>query len=204
MKELGRQRKNLKYDLKRQRYKRVLGSFAEGQGFADKRKRKAINRYLKLRRKGLKEAFGDGGREENESIQDNDNATGISINQSETELHHVTPSSPSKNGGKSSTEQILATEKTHSQAKMSFDRKRESHGNRYSNAQKAYQERMQKKQQKVQAIEEEKMKREAALENYKKKKLERNKKFNKKTKRGQPIMKHQIDFLLEKIKAQGD
>lgn len=89
-----------------------------GQGFADKRKRKAINRYLKLRRKGVKETFTDGGRERNESIQGDDNATGVSTNQSETELHHMTPSSPSKDGGNWHSKNTLATEKSHSQAKM--------------------------------------------------------------------------------------
>lgn len=44
-----------------------------------------------------------------------------------------------------------------------------------------------------------KMKKEEALQKYKKNKIEKFKKLNKKTKKGQPIMKDRIEMLLEKI-----
>ncbi|PIK48569.1 putative thyroid transcription factor 1-associated protein 26-like [Apostichopus japonicus] len=201
MKELGRQRKNLKDDLRRLKYKRVSGSLPEGQGYADKRKNAAVSRYRNLRRKVSKSKQIDKtaqsglGHNEVEKKEYSFGNNRVSIEQrqqvisEETDLHH---------GKKEVPKPSPAPEKKTTPA----ERRKEAH--RYSNAQKLYQEKELKKHQKKMAMQEERESRERALGNYKKKKLERNKRFNQRTKRGQPIMKHQIDFLLEKIKAQGD
>lgn len=50
-------------------------------------------------------------------------------------------------------------------------------------------------------IQEEREKRSKEIEQKKKAKIERNKQLSQKTKRGQPVMKNQIEFLLNKIQA---
>ncbi|KAH3882572.1 thyroid transcription factor 1-associated protein 26-like [Dreissena polymorpha] len=72
----------------------------------------------------------------------------------------------------------------------------------FSRALQESQLRKQRKEQKKQAFLERKQKREEAQAVYQKKKKETFKKICKRTSRGQPVMKNQIEYLLQKIERQ--
>ncbi|KAK5647357.1 hypothetical protein RI129_002249 [Pyrocoelia pectoralis] len=69
----------------------------------------------------------------------------------------------------------------------------------YKKAKSEFQRIQEEKKRKREEIIAKKSKREEALKQYKAKKLEKYKKLNQKTKKGQPIMKHRMQMLLEQI-----
>lgn len=69
----------------------------------------------------------------------------------------------------------------------------------YKKAHLEYQRIQDEKRQKKEELAKQKIEKAEALQQYKLKKLERYKKLHKKTKKGQPIMKHRMEMLLEQI-----
>lgn len=63
----------------------------------------------------------------------------------------------------------------------------------------AFKKKQEQKDHKIKAILKAKAEREEAIKKYKEKKFKKNKMLTKNTKKGQPIMKDRLEFLLEKI-----
>ncbi|XP_005103570.1 rRNA-processing protein fyv7 [Aplysia californica] len=138
-------------------FKTFFGNKKEGQGFADKRKKKAAYEYLKLLKKEKQQKIREG---------------------KEPEKHRP-----------------LAFLSPHGK-----DKGKKSHA--FSAAQKVAQKKQEerrKKQEEGQQVQQEK---ETALKAYKDRKREQHLKLCKKTSKGQPVMRHQMEVLLEKIKKQ--
>ncbi|KAH9496615.1 hypothetical protein Btru_009822 [Bulinus truncatus] len=138
-------------------FKPYFGSKKEGQGFADKRKRKAAYEYLKLLKKEKRQQGG----------------------QSHSKHHplpflHAPESSPGK--GK----------RIHA----------------FSVAERIARKKQEEKERHKQEVERIKSEKTAALSSYKEKKKRQHMKLCKKTSKGQPVMKYQMELLLEKIQKQ--
>ncbi|BFZ21246.1 hypothetical protein BsWGS_24285 [Bradybaena similaris] len=137
--------------------KSYVGSQKEGQGFADKRKRKAAYDYLKLLKKERQTAAKVEGKE------------------------------PPK----------------HKQLSFLQQRnKKEKQNHAFSTAEKFARKKQEEKDRKQQEIERISKEKETALASYKDRKKQQHLKLCKRTSRGQPVMRFQMEVLLDKIKKQ--
>jgi len=141
------------------KFKTFLGNKKEGQGFADKRKKKAAYEYLKLLKKEKTKDLKDG--------------------REPTQHRPVNLFSP--HHGKK------------------FQAKK---GHAFSVAEKVARKKKEEKQKKVQVAQNKKKETDEALGAYKTKKQEKYLKICKRTRNGQPVMRHQMEVLLDKIKKQ--
>ncbi|XP_061184762.1 thyroid transcription factor 1-associated protein 26-like [Saccostrea echinata] len=144
-------------------YKNFIGNKTEGQGFADKRKRKIQHEYRKLLKK-----------EKKSEVESTKHVSVLDELSEEEE----TPPDVSK---QKSTKKSIGT---------------------YSKAHHEYKQRKKEKERKKQEAKKNREAMDAAIEKYNKKKQSNYKLLCKRTSKGQPVMKHQIDYLLEKIKKQ--
>ncbi|XP_055872383.1 thyroid transcription factor 1-associated protein 26 homolog [Biomphalaria glabrata] len=134
--------------------KPFFGSKKEGQGFADKRKKKAAYEYLKLLRK--------------EKQQHNGQSL---VQHRRLRFPHSSKGTPDK--GK----------KPHA----------------FTVAEKIAKKKKEEKEKRRQEMEKRKSEKSAAMTSYKEKKKRLHKMRCKKTSKGQPVMKYQMELLLEKI-----
>ncbi|GFS18182.1 thyroid transcription factor 1-associated protein 26 [Elysia marginata] len=141
-------------------YKSFLGNKKEGQGFADKRKKKAAYDYLKLLKK-----------EKNSAAHSGD-----------TDAPKHRP-----------------LDFLRSQIKSPHQGKKK---HAFSVAEKIAKKKQEEKQGKKRKALQVKRDREAALKDYKDKKQKQHLKLCKRTSRGQPVMRHQMELLLDKIHRQ--
>ncbi|XP_022320903.2 thyroid transcription factor 1-associated protein 26 homolog [Crassostrea virginica] len=146
-------------------YKRFTGNKAEGQGFADKRKRKIQHEYNKLLKKEKKSTR---------------NAKHVSVLEELSEEEEVTLADKSVPKERSSLKAVGTYTKAHHE----------------------YKQRKKEKERKKREAKEKKQAVDKAIEKYHQKKQSNYKLLCKRTARGQPIMKHQMEYLLEKIKKQ--
>ncbi|XP_062572456.1 thyroid transcription factor 1-associated protein 26-like [Saccostrea cucullata] len=144
-------------------YKKFTGNKTEGQGFADKRKRKIQHEYWKLLKK------------EKKSKEENTKHVSVMDELSEEE------ESPPDVSKQKSTKKSIGT---------------------YSKAHHDFKQRKKEKQRKKQEAKKNREAMDAAIEKYNTRKQSNYKLLCKRTSKGQPVMKHQIDYLLEKIKKQ--
>ncbi|XP_052675799.1 thyroid transcription factor 1-associated protein 26-like [Crassostrea angulata] len=157
--------KRVERKLKEKNYKKFTGNKEEGQGFADRRKRKIEHEYRKMLKKEKKASAG--------------NAKHISV-LDELSEEEATSAGPTESKQRSSHKPVGTYSKAHheyKQTKMEKDRKKKE---------------ARKRKQAV----------DTALEKYQQKRQANYKLLCKRTSRGQPIMKHQMEYLLEKIKKQ--
>ncbi|XP_063399375.1 thyroid transcription factor 1-associated protein 26 homolog [Mytilus trossulus] len=157
--DLQKQREG-KRQLKAEQYKKFKGNKKEGQGFADKRKKKVQYEYLKMLRKEKKK-------------------------RERTALPHT------------SFEDTDMTEEKIGKEKKIED----SSSNTYSKSQKQFSKKKMDKEKKKKEVLKQKREIESALTKYKDKKSKQYKKLCKKTYKGQPVMKNQIEILLHKIQS---
>ncbi|KAK3799002.1 hypothetical protein RRG08_026974 [Elysia crispata] len=141
-------------------YKPFLGNKKEGQGFADKRKKKAAYEYLKLLKKEKQSAEYSG--------------------DTEAPKHR-------------SLDFLRSQIKSPQQGKKKHA---------FSAAEKIAKKRQEEKQTKKRKALQVKRERETALKDYKDKKQKQHLKLCKKTSRGQPVMRYQMELLLDKIHRQ--
>lgn len=157
--------KRVERKLKEKNYKKFTGNKEEGQGFADRRKRKIEHEYRKMLKKEKKASAG--------------NAKHISV-LDELSEEEATSTGRTESKQRSSHKPVGTYSKAHheyKQTKMEKDRKKKE---------------ARKRKQAV----------DTALEKYQQKRQANYKLLCKRTSRGQPIMKHQMEYLLEKIKKQ--
>ncbi|RUS73394.1 hypothetical protein EGW08_018833 [Elysia chlorotica] len=141
-------------------YKPFLGNKKEGQGFADKRKKKAAYEYLKLLKKEKQSAAHNGDTE----------------------------------APKHRTLDFL-----HSQTKSPRPGKKKS---AFTVAEKIAKKKQEEKQAKKKKALQSKRERDVALKDYKERKQQHHLKLCKKTSRGQPVMRYQMELLLDRIHKQ--
>ncbi|KAK7098862.1 thyroid transcription factor 1-associated protein 26 homolog [Littorina saxatilis] len=87
-----------------------------------------------------------------------------------------------------------------SPAKKKFEQKKQA--SRFSQAQWEHDKKAETKRQKYEEMTKRKQEKEEALQRYRTKKKDRFLKLCKRTSKGQPVMKHQMHFLLEKLEKQ--
>ncbi|XP_006814885.1 thyroid transcription factor 1-associated protein 26 homolog [Saccoglossus kowalevskii] len=163
-------------------YKQFIGNKEEGQGFADKRKRKIIYEYNKLKHKDRKQQWRELRKQQHLDETDKGSAS-LSFS------GHV---------------QKLDVESKQDEDNTQDDRPKgkRKRMNPFSKDQLEFKRQQEEKQKKMEEAQKIKEDREKALAEYKRKKKETHWKFSQKTKKGQPIMKYRIDHLLDQIQAQ--
>ncbi|XP_048778772.1 thyroid transcription factor 1-associated protein 26-like [Ostrea edulis] len=152
-------------EKKEKSYKKFTGNREEGQGFADKRKKKIEHEYRKLLRK--------------EKRSDNDRRKHVSVLEELSD--EATGSTDVTEAKQRSIQKPIGT---------------------YTKAHHEYKQRKKEKERKKKEALKKKQSIDTAMEKYNKKKQSDYKLLCKRTSRGQPVMKHQIEYLLEKIKKQ--
>ncbi|XP_077994965.1 uncharacterized protein LOC144448563 [Glandiceps talaboti] len=171
------QKGKVKRKWKYKHEKAFIGNKHEGQGYADRRKKKIMYEYRKLKKKERQELKHKGNVNNQQTYTQTDVTATKDPSSQITEQETI---------GGSHNEMKVKRKKTKPFVKeqLEFQRKQEEKETRIQEAQKQKDE-MDK-----------------ALKEYQRKKKENHRKFSKKTRRGQPIMKYRIEDLLEKIKKQ--
>ncbi|XP_067655170.1 thyroid transcription factor 1-associated protein 26 homolog [Haliotis asinina] len=146
--------------------KQFKGSKQEGEGFAEKRKKKMHYEYMKLLKKEMRQR----NLESQGSIIDAEEMVGNGAKKTEPRNYKV----QHKHQGK---------QHMFSEAQKQFQVKKESQ--------------LKLKKENLLRLEEQKK----AIDQYRSKRKKKHLMLCKKTHKGQPIMKHQINYLLEKIQA---
>ncbi|XP_033112818.1 thyroid transcription factor 1-associated protein 26 homolog isoform X1 [Anneissia japonica] len=163
-------------------FHKVFGNVHEGQGYADKRKRKIINQYRKIRKHMLKEK-----KESSQQMHDEKTDKTRTVKEE---------TSPKFKQPRKEAVSIIKEKKT-----KRTDGNRKSKLTRFSKVEMEFKQQKlikEKQAQEAQKIREEKK---AALDRYKSSKRARHKKLSQKSKKGQPIMKYHVEHLLKKIKS---
>nr|XP_054762194.1 thyroid transcription factor 1-associated protein 26 homolog [Lytechinus pictus] len=205
---------------------RIIGNVKEGQGYADKRKRRFLNNYQKLRRKQRLQA--ERRQSENETDTSDINLFEKNIQSASENINFVAKNENVERDSNSTSEHILVlkrskegtserTQKNHSDRnegeertganvvkKKRFKKRggKKNAKNRFSKAQAEFTEKRRVEEMRVQNLQQQQTERALALERYNKKKSEQHQKLKKKSRRGQPLMKYHMEVLLDKIKAQ--
>ncbi|XP_071501684.1 uncharacterized protein [Diadema antillarum] len=205
-------------------HKKVIGSVEEGQGYADKRKRKFINKYQKIRRKHKLQAErttsgGGGGKVDTNEIQLfhpsrlHDGKAGREVDEF-PDGNEVTEAEvpESKEGTSLGKERVRATTVESEEMPNSGGaenrrgyKKRGGKKNgksRFSKAQDEFNRKKKADQMRLETLRRQQEERTKALEKYRQSKAERHHKMSKRTAKGQPLMKFQMEVLLDKIKSQ--
>ncbi|XP_022105743.1 thyroid transcription factor 1-associated protein 26-like [Acanthaster planci] len=170
--------------------KKMIGNITEGQGYADKRKRKVLNSYKKLIHKSRR--------------ADSKIVAGIALRSTEdsveVEGHHKKRALYTKNA----KGQVQNPKKKFSKAKRTVHSRDEQvmSINRYTQAEQQRQWLTKEHQQILQDRKARREAREEALRRYREKKEARHKMLSKRTPRGQPIIKYHMDYLLQNIASQ--
>lgn len=157
--------KRVQRKVKEKSYRKFTGNKVEGQGFADKRKRKIEHEYRKMLKKEKKASVG--------------NSKHISV-----------------------LDELSEEEATSTGATGSKQRSSQKAVGTYSKAHHEYKQKKMEKERKKKEAWKRKQAVDTALEKYQQKRQSNYKLLCKRTSRGQPIMKHQMEYLLEKIKKQ--
>ncbi|XP_045175945.2 thyroid transcription factor 1-associated protein 26-like [Mercenaria mercenaria] len=220
-----------------EKYKKFIGNRSEGQGFADKRKRKIQYEYMKMMKKEkLKEKLqqATAARQSKLNTSSKNQNVGKTIHLEERRgigytVGHLSKPGPGNRGSAGSPSKEPGTRKKkpdkndieQQDSRPNPEKKfkgnpKERHQNmfrkggkvgmegttRFSKAAGEYQQRKEKKLEKQQEYLKSRERREEAMGDYQKRKQETFKKICKKTHKGQPIMKNQIEYLLQKIERQ--
>ncbi|XP_038050837.1 thyroid transcription factor 1-associated protein 26-like [Patiria miniata] len=168
---------------------KMIGNVTEGQGYADKRKRKILNTYKKMIHKT---------RTAESKLSGNQQVMTDTIDSSDglpQETTHYTKN-VNQQAHKQKNRYIKAKHKVGSQ-----DGKATT-VNRYTQAELQRQKLTKEHQEKLQEKKARRETREEALRQYREKKETRHKKLSKRTPKGQPIIKYQMEYLLQKIQSQ--
>ncbi|XP_033646012.1 thyroid transcription factor 1-associated protein 26 homolog [Asterias rubens] len=170
----------------------VIGNTREGQGYADKRKRKIVSRYKKLMRKTrLNEAHVDN---EHPSKQPSMNQTEEKDKEKTT---HYRKSEQRRN-----TQSVYNKDKMQRGGRRKQSEKIKKGFNRYSDTERIRQKQVQEHHKQLQEKAARRKSREEALKKHREKKEATHKKLSKRTARGQPVIKYQMEYLLQKIQSQ--
>ncbi|XP_041472345.1 thyroid transcription factor 1-associated protein 26 homolog [Lytechinus variegatus] len=210
---------------------RIIGNVKEGQGYADKRKRRFLNNYQKLRRKQRLQAERRQSENETDTSDINSFAKNIQSASENINLSAKNVQSTSENGerdfnptskhdfipkrseegiGERTQKNLIdrseGEERTGENVvkKKRFKKRggKKNAKNRFSKAQAEFTEKRRAEEIRVQNLKQQQTERALALERYNKKKNEQHQKLKKKSRRGQPLMKYHMEVLLDKIKAQ--
>ncbi|XP_071956429.1 uncharacterized protein [Antedon mediterranea] len=167
---------------------KVFGNVHEGQGYADKRKRKIINQYRKIRKHMLKE------KKETPPI--------INIPETDNkEIEEIGKKSLQLKQQSKVEKQIKEKNVTKATTGKHIGDKAKRKVTRYSKVEKEFEQQKQMKAKQAQEAQKIREEKKAAFETYKSKKRARHKKLSQKSKKGQPIMKYHVEHLLKKIKS---
>ncbi|KAM6321169.1 thyroid transcription factor 1-associated protein 26 [Aegotheles albertisi] len=164
----------------------VVGSVQEGRGFAFQRKQKIERQYRKLLKKGRKD----------HSQQDNQ----FTDTYPEHLKHlYVAEEEMLKKRRKAPDDSVLSEEKLNKAADSVTTEGKSKKKTSNQKAKEEYEKIKAERARKKEEAENRKQQREAAQRLYKQKKMEAFKILSKKTKRGQPNLNLQMEFLLQKI-----
>ncbi|XP_072034693.1 uncharacterized protein [Amphiura filiformis] len=178
--------------IQQDKFHKVIGNRLEGQGYADKRKRKVINQYRRERKKLLQ------GSSDSSSVSEAASSTAPS---KPATSKRVDQRSKFKVRSQESTQKFEHNRKLQSGERPKHKRQQqETNKNRFWQAEQVHKHKVAEKQKKREDYLERQAKQEEALKRYKEKKTARHKKQRQKTPRGQPVMRYQIEHLLQKLK----
>lgn len=206
---------------------KVVGNLKEGQGYADKRKRKLVNNYQKLRWKQRLQAERRQSSSNNEGEKSDISVFSRNLQKDLEDKRPIETENVSTKlaATETASPKLAATprniggplEGKSGQRDSDFKRKDESEGtkkrykkrggkknakNRFTKAQEEFSQKRKEEQMRLETFKRQNTERAEALDRYKKQKSEQHRKLNKKTQRGQPLMKYQMEVLLDKIRAQ--
>ncbi|XP_784791.2 thyroid transcription factor 1-associated protein 26 homolog [Strongylocentrotus purpuratus] len=208
----------MKSSLKHAYRSKVIGNLKEGQGYADKRKRRFLNNYQKLRTKHRLQTERNQSTTDNETVAPDidafaqniqrdtaDNVEGKSNSASESNVSRQTGKGNEHKDGSEIKDKGDPKTGEGAEKKKRFKKRggKKNAKNRFTKAQAEFTEKKRAEEMRLQALTQQQTERALALERYNKKKMDSHQKLKKKSRRGQPLMKYHMEALLDKIKAQG-
>lgn len=205
------------FDKKKWRMQKYSKKYKLEQ-WEEKRKKAVLRHYykdVKQTDKGISKIYEQYNSSESEEedntekndMEENENNLNNSINMgrnsrrsfkndvARNEEEEITDNSKNEENIKNESDASNSNFKNESEASNSNFKKRKA----YKKAHEEYQRIKEEKKKRREELEKKKAERDAALKIYKQKKVEKFKRLNKKTKRGQPVMKDRIEMLLEQI-----